>query len=99
MSTEISREGRGQIQNGGHPHRVELSNQRSVRLQTAPAQAHRNGKEPVGGQIDRQGEHLADAGGQCGPRDAQFREGAGAEDEQGVQDDVGDASGQKGGPW
>ena len=81
--------GQRQAQRRGDPHGVQAEVQPPVPGQIPPAQCDGKRAGAPGGQIDQKGQGLPDAGGQGGPLDAQLWEGAGPEDQQRIQYDVG----------
>ena len=85
----------GQVQGGGDAHAVQPAGHGPPGAHLPPGDVHRQGAQAAEGQVDPQREALADAGGQGGPGHPQLGEGAQAEDQQRVQDDVGHAPAQQ----
>ena len=88
--------GQRQIQRRRDADGVELFVKPCVGAQVASAQPQRELDGAVDDKVDHQRHHLPDAGGQRRPANPHLREGADAEDQHRVEDNVGDAAGQQG---
>ena len=88
--------GQGQIQDGRNADGVELAVQYGVGAEMLAAQPDRKVGGGIAGEVDAEGDELAEIGGQRRTRDAQCGHRAEAEDQHRVQHDITDAARDQG---